>query len=267
MQSISGYLYNQTIDVVIILDSLPNRENTLVYAKPLQIFKGIDNKIKLLVKNQDQKLQSLLDTNIIFNLIDSATSELIFSRKVNIYSSDKKGAAYLVLDRMDLNDLTAGIYNYSIQLISSEGEYTILYADDNYNAQGQARVVEGVYPTFQPSLQPNLGPFYNNNPNKAGYSDNSYVYSDVMEVINRTKTRDVQQTVQYNATGFTGTVWTEGSLSATLTAYPDDWFSINDRQFIDFTGCIYDNFDGKFGLIRFKIHTESGTLNKILYRP
>ena len=42
------------MDVVIILDALPNRENMLVYAKPLQIYKGIDNKIKLLIKNQDR---------------------------------------------------------------------------------------------------------------------------------------------------------------------------------------------------------------------
>lgn len=252
--------------VVINLDSLPNRENTLVYAKPLQIFKGIDNKIKLLVKNQDQKLQSLLDTTVIFNLIDSASKELIFSSRVIPYS-DKKGSAYLMLDRTELNDLTAGIYNYSIQLISGEGEYNVVYSDDNYNAQGQARIVEGVYPTFQPSLEPKLGPFYNNNPNNTGYSDGTYAYSDVMNVFDRVKSRDVQQTVQYNATGFNGTVWIQGSLSATLTAYPDDWFTINDRQFIDYTGCIFDNFEGKFGLIRFKIHTESGTLDKILYRP
>ena len=49
MQSISGYLYKQTVEL-IILDSGPLTENTLVYAKPLQIYKGIDNKIRLLTK-------------------------------------------------------------------------------------------------------------------------------------------------------------------------------------------------------------------------
>lgn len=247
-------------------DSLPNRENTLVYAKPLQIFKGIDNKIKLLVKNQDQKLQSLLDTTVIFNLIDSASKELIFSSRVIPYS-DKKGSAYLRLDRTELNDLTAGIYNYSIQLISSDGEFKIVYADDNYNAQGQARIVEGVYPTFQPSLEPKLGPFYNNNPNFNGYSDGTYAYSDVLNVFDRVKARDVQQTVQYSVSDFVGQVWIQGSLSATLTAYPDDWFDITYIYFGGNTGCYFENFNGKFGLIRFKIQTQQGTLNKILYRP
>jgi hypothetical protein len=265
VQSISGYLYNQTIDLVIFEDAVPNRENTLVYAKPLQIYKGIDNKIKLLIKNQDQKLRQLIDTTVVFNLISSDNHELVFSRSCII--TNEKGAAFVKIEEGDIVDVSAGVYNYSIKLISGESETNVIYADDNYNAQGQARVVDSVYPQFVPSLEPKLGPFYNNNPNKHGYSDGTYVYTDVLEVRDRSKSRYGQQTVQYNATNFNGTVWTEGSLSPTLTAYPTDWFMINDRQFIDYNGSIYDNFDGKFSLIRFKIQTQSGSLNKILYRP
>ena len=248
------------------MDPTPNRENQLVYAKPLQLYKGINNKIKLLFKNQDQKLQSLLDSTIVFNLMDSATKELIFTRRVLPWV-DSKGAGYITLDQADLNDLPTSGYNYSVYMITGEGETRIVYADDNYNAQGQARLSDGVYPTLQESLKPTLGPFYNNNPNNTGYSDGTYAYSDVLNVLDRVKTRNVKQTVQYNAVEFTGTVWTQGSLSATLTSYPDDWFDITDRQFNDYTGCIFDNFEGKFGLIRFKIQTTSGTLDKILYRP
>jgi len=266
VQSISGYLYNQTMDVVIILDALPNRENMLVYAKPLQIYKGIDNKIKLLIKNQDQKLQNLLDTTIIFNLIDSATSELIFTRLVTAYVN--KGSAYITLDQMDLNDLPAGIYNYSLQLNSGEGEARIIYSDDNYNAQGQARVVDGVYPTFRPSIKPTLGPFYNNNPNSNGYrSDQSTIISDAINVLDRVKSRSILQTVQYYGSGFTGTVKIQGSLSATITAYPDDWFDIDTQAFDELTGCQFSTFVGKIGLVRFRVHTTSGSLDKILYRP
>jgi hypothetical protein len=255
------------MDLVSNLDPVPNRENQLVYAKPLQIYKGIDNKIKLLIKNQDQKLISLLDTTITFNLVDSASQELIFSRRVTAYGSDKKGSAYIVLDRMDLNDLPAGIYNYSVQLLTGENEPRIVYSDDNYNAQGQARVVEGVYPTFQPSLQPNLGPFYNNNPNRQGYSDSNIVYSDVLEVLDRVKSRAVLQTVQYNGTDFTGTVEIQGSMNATMQELPDDWFTIDTRSFDGFSGCLFSSFTGKIGLVRFKVTTESGIMDKILYRP
>jgi hypothetical protein len=266
VQTITGYLYQQTMDLIINLDTLPNRENQLVYAKPLQIHKGIDNKIKMLFKNQDQKLQSLLDTVIVFNLIDSTNYELVYSRAVNVVA-DKKGQAYITLDETDLNDVAAGIYNYSIKLITGENEDRIVYSDDNYNAQGQARINDTVYPRFVSSLQPKLGPFYNNNPNKNGFTDSGIVYSDVMEVLNRVKSRSVLQTAQYYGTDFTGTVEIQGSLSATMTEYPSDWFTIDTQNFDSFSGCLFSNFVGKIGLIRFKITTTSGSLDKILYRP
>ena len=129
-----------------------------MYAKPLQIYKGIDNKIRLLIKNQDQKLQNLLNSTIVFNLIASDNYELVFSRAVSI--AYDKGAAIVTLSQEDLNDVAAGIYNYSVKLINGEGETKIVYADDNFNAQGQARINDSVYPRFFPSLAPNLGPFY-----------------------------------------------------------------------------------------------------------
>lgn len=251
--------------MVIILDALPNRENTLVYAKPLQIYKGVDNKIRLLIKNQDQKLQNLLDTTIIFNLVDSANHELVFTRACGV--SVDKGAAIVRLDQMDLDDVAAGVYNYSVKLISGEGETSIVYADDNYNAQGQARVNDTVYPTFIPSLQPSLGPFYNNNPDRAGFTLGNIVFSNVCDVFDRVKSRRVLQTVQYYGTGFDGTVEIQGSMSATLTAYPTDWFTIDTQTFSGFTGCLFSSFVGKIGLIRFKVTTDAGTLDKILYRP
>jgi hypothetical protein len=266
LQVISGYLYHQTVDLVLNLDPLPNRENQLVYAKPLQIYKGIDNKIKLLIKNQDQKLVSILDSIMTFNLIDSATQELIFSRRVLPWV-DNRGTAYIILEEMELSDLIAGIYNYSIQFETGENKKRIVYSDDNYNAQGQARVVDGVYPAFKPSLEPKLGPFYNNNPNKNGYSDNNIVYSDVLNVLDRVKSRSILQAVQYYGTNFSGTVEIQGSLSATLTAYPNDWFMIDQLTFDGLTGCQFSSFTGKIGLVRFKITTISGSLDKILYRP
>lgn len=252
--------------MVIILDPLPNRENMLVYAKPLQIYKGIDNRFKLQIRNQDQKLQSLLDTTIVFNLFNSATRELVFTRLCPVYT-DKKGLAYTTLSESELNDVAAGNYNYSIKLVTGEGEQRIVYSDDNYNAQGQARVNEGVYPDFAASLQPNLGPFYNNNPNATGFSDNGIQYTNVLNVRDRVKTRSIIQTVQYYGTDFTGTVIIQGCLEASMNAYPSTWFDIDTQTFDNFNGCSFSNFTGKISLVRFKITTDSGTLDKILYRP
>ena len=251
---------------LVILDSIPNRENTLVYAKPLQIYKGIDNKIRLLVKNQDQKLQNLLNSTIVFNLIASDNYELVFSRAVSV--AYDKGAAIVTLSQEDLNDVAAGVYNYSVKLINGEGESQIVYADDNFNAQGQARINDSVYPRFFPSLVPNLGPFYNNNPNTNGYSSNpNVIITDVANVADRVKTRSVLQTVQYYGTSFVGNIVIQGSMSSMMTSYPTDWFTIDTQTFSGLSGCQFSTFQGKISLVRFMITTTSGTLTKILYRP
>jgi hypothetical protein len=153
-------------------------------------------------------------------------------------------------------------------MITGENEYRIVYADDNYNAQGQARLNDGVYPTFQPSLEPKLGPFYNNPENsRYGYSVGNIVYSDILEVANRIKSRSVIHTIQYYLNNFTGTIEVQGSLSATLKDMPTDWFRIQDYELTNETGNIYSNFQGKIGLVRFKITTDDGSVDKILYRP
>jgi hypothetical protein len=49
---------------------------------------------------------------------------------------------------------------------------------------------------------------------------------------------------------------------------PNDWFTIYDSNFQDgISGNFYVNFTGKFSVIRFKITTNSGSVDKILYRP
>jgi hypothetical protein len=268
VQTVAAYLYSQNIELMINLDPVPYRENTLVYAKLLQIYKGIDNKFNFTIRNQDQKLQSLLDTKIIFNLMSTTTGELIFSRLVKVVT-DRKGLATITLEQIDLNDVNAGVYNYSVILFNGEGQPNIVYADDNYNAQGQCRVNDAVYPTFIPSVQPNLGPFYNNNPNQGqfGYSNNNILFSDVVNVFDRVKTRSVLQTVQYYGNNFSGTVNIQGSLNAAMKENPDDWFTIDTQNFANFSGCAYSTFTGKIGLVRFNVITTSGSLDKILYRP
>jgi len=52
-----------------------------------------------------------------------------------------------------------------------------------------------------------------------------------------------------------------------MTSYPDDWFDIDTQTFTNFTGCQFSTFIGKIGLVRFKVTTTSGSLDKILYRP
>lgn len=265
MQTLAAYLYDQVIDVVINLDPLPNRENQLVYAKPLVIFKGIDNKIKLAIRNQDQKLQSLLDSTIVFNLM--SMGELVFKKIAQPYLDDK-GIAWIKFDSADLDVIEGGDYHYSLFFISGEGETSVLYADDNFNAQGQCQIVDKVYPTFIPSIEPVIGPFNNNSPSADGYTTGSLTFTNILEVRNTVNSGSLMQSFQYYATGFTGTIDVQGSMQPSTGFQTADWAPLGDTVTLsNFTGTGYSFFYGKVSMVRFKIYTATGTFNKLLYRP
>jgi hypothetical protein len=262
VQPISGYLYKQVITVVKNNDFAPHRENQLVYARPLQIYKGINNKFQILIKNADQKPVSLLDSTVLFNLIDPTSQELVFSRNLIIVYSDT-GTATATLEQTLLDNINAGLYNYSIVVTNGEGEQQIAYSDDNYNAQGQARVNENVYPAFVPTLLPTILNYSNN-------SDTNYqnvAYTGTSVIADRVKGVAVQQTVQYNANAFTGNIDLQATQEIPTTLNPNSYITINTVALNNFSGNGYFNFQGKFNAVRFKITQVNGNVNYIAYRP
>lgn len=263
MQPISGYLYKQIITVVKNSDFTPHRENQLVYAKPLQIYKGVDNRFHFLIKNADQKPVSLIDSTVLFNLLDPTTKELVFSRNLNLVYNDK-GSVTTLIEGSLLDNINAGLYNYSIVVTNGEGEQEIVYSDDNYNAQGQARINDAVYPQFTPSYSANNFTYTNN-------SDTNFVnvaYSSSFLTANYVRGSAVYQTVQYNANAFTGNIQLQVSLDAQSTVDSNSYTTVSTVSLNNYTGTGYFNFQGKYRAIRFKISkANNGTMNYIYYRP
>ena len=265
MQPIAGYLYKQIITVIKNSDYVPYRENQQVYAKPLQLYKGIDNRIQLVLRNNDQKPVSLLDSVVTFNLLDSTTSELVFSRQLQLIYTNT-GSATTIIESNLMNDLKAGFYHYSMIVINPEGETQIVYADDNYQAQGKAYISDSIYGRVVPSVKPNILQYINN-------SDTNYqtvAYTDQIPMADRVKGRAVYQTAQFNITDFTGTIEVQASQDIASTVIPTNWYTVATTTPVFETGNQYVNFQGKFNLVRFKITQDpgnTGTVNYILYRP
>jgi hypothetical protein len=55
MQEITGYLYTNWVECQLNDDPTITTRNRIVYARPIQIYKNIDNTLKFVFKNQDQK--------------------------------------------------------------------------------------------------------------------------------------------------------------------------------------------------------------------
>jgi len=262
LQQISGYLYPQIIKLVSNSDLALHRENQLFYAKPLQIYKGVDNRFKFVIYNNDQKPVSLLQSTVLFNLIDPTTKELVFSRNLDlVYTRD--GVATCLIEGSLLDNINGGLYNYSIVATNGEGEQQIVFSDDNYQAQGQARIQDGVYPQFTPSYSANNFVYSNN-------SDTNYVnvaYSSSFLTANYVRGSAVYQTVQYNSNAFTGNIQLQASMDAKSIIDSNSFTTISYANCANVSGTNYFNFQGKYRAVRFKVSQVSGTMNYIYYRP
>jgi len=267
MQIIAGYLYKPYITVIKNSQRTPNLENQQVYARPLELFRGIDNRVEIQLRNNELKKVNLLDHSLVLNLFDNANNQLLLSRQLNmVYTST--GLATTLIESYILDSITPGFYNYSLVAVSPEGEDQVVYTDDNYRATGQLRILDTIYPAPAESVQPRLGPFYNNSDTgRMGYSDRNQLFTDVITLKSSTRSSARTQTTQYWCTNFTGTIEMQGSLEVIPTRLPAAWFTVYTATPTAFTGSDYFNVQGKFCHVRFHITTNSGSVDKMLYRP
>ena len=68
-------------------------------------------------------------------------------------------------------------------------------------------------------------------------------------------------TVQYDYSGFTGTITIQATLATTPTA--SDWFDVDTVTVANLTEVKYANFTGNFVYIRAKVVYTDGTINSI----
>ena len=264
VQPIKGYLYRQVVTLIKNADLGIYKENQQVYAKPLQLYKGVDNKLQLVIRDSEQKPVNLTGCHVQFNLTDTTTSELVFSRNLQVIYN-LKGVASCTLENNLLIGISAGLYNYSVMVISAENEQQVVYGDDNYQAQGKARISASIYGQLVPSVKPTILAYHNN-------SDTHYhtvAFTDVIQTADRVKGRAVLQTVQYNCTDFTGTIEVQVTLNANPSNTLSNWGTVETMPVDSYTGNGYFTFQGKYNSVRFRITKDpanTGDVNYILYR-
>jgi hypothetical protein len=151
-QLITNYLVNQIITVLIgDTDSLTTGTR-VVFAKPIKIYKNIDNTLELRYVSRDEKRVSIHNKNIKFYIIDQNAQQVV-AAKNGITLDDGATVRYIgrgtvTILGTDLIDLPVGFYNFSTKLVNA-GDVSIEaigYVDDNYGATGTLQIIDGVYP-------------------------------------------------------------------------------------------------------------------------
>ena len=276
MQLISVYLYPNKLDVFTNAAAAWQTERyRRVYNRNIKIYRGVDNRIDLQVRNSDQKAADTTGSTLVFNLVERESQALVVQTDC-ITVSASTGKYYVVLTESDMINIESGFYQYSVfnELRTSNGDNTHtvtsktpLYNDGQYDMLGTIEVLDSGSGDVQSSTQ--IKEFsrhiiYANNGPTAG----DYYISGIIDANPQRTTPQSLHTFQMFFTNYTGSVVIQGSLSE--GGNPNIWV---DLETLTLTGSTleYQNVIGKYNWFRVK-HTPSilvnspGTVDKILYR-
>ena len=85
MQNLPIYLYPNTLNIILDLDSTTKGVNRVMYQHDLKIQKGIKNKVRIQFKNSDQKRITISNTaTYVFSMFDSSTQQLVLEKKLDV---------------------------------------------------------------------------------------------------------------------------------------------------------------------------------------
>lgn len=269
MQEISFYLYPNNIDVFTNLDTWDGMRYNKVYNPNLKIHSGVDNKIKIQVRNVDQKPVNLTGYNMVFTLVSRDSQKLVLEKDCSVYDITQ-GTLSVNITKQELESIEKGLYQYSIRretrsTIDSD-EYSVstsypLFVDSQYGAMGIIEILDNIKGNPLPSsVTKEWG-------KKLVYTDatgNSDFYvSGVVDARPQFETPQTLHTFQIFMTNYTGTFKIEGSLSE--GGNPGSWVTLANLTYTNETMAVR-NITGKYNFFRFQYSPDSGTVDKVLYR-
>lgn len=220
----SVYLYPNKIDIFTqSLDPWVAERYSKVYNRNVKIYRGIDNRIDIQVRNCDQRPISVADSYLVFNLVTKDEQRLVLQKECTLVPDDTvnklKGRAYVVLTGDDLQDLEPGYYQYSVVIEERDYESpdytvtsrTVSYIDSQFGAYATLEVFGDVL--GEPGASLEVTKFNYINPFSTGDEDPPYYESSIIDANYLTSTPTSNHTFQfYHGDDFTGRIRIQGSM-------------------------------------------------------
>jgi hypothetical protein len=231
-----------------------------VYNRNLKLFRSVDNRIDIQVRNSDQKASNITGSTLVFNLVTRDTQDLILQKDFAAMDLTT-GKVTIILSEEELLDIDPGFYSYSIikevrdDLDSSEYKVTSripMYMDSQYDAVGTIEVLDDVMGTAETSLVVNN--FNYTNPFALGDQDPAFFISSIIDTKPLISAGNSLHTFQFYSSNYRGSVTIQGSLDD-QGATPSRWIDITT---VDLETERYKNVNGKWNWFRIKhVPTES----------
>ena len=274
MQFNPVYLYSNKLDVFTSsMDTWSTERYRKVYNRNLKIFRGVDNRIDIQVRNADQKASNIVGSTLVFNLVSRDTKDLVLQKDFTAVDL-ATGKVTVTLTETELMDLDNGFYNYSIikeiRTTVDSTDYRVtskmpMYVDAQYDTLGTLEISGDVYGDVEPSVL--VDTFNYTNPFTQGDETPKFFVSQIIDARPTLNTANSTHTFQFYTTSYQGTVTIEGSLDTQgATPRESKWATV---ATVDLTTAKYKNVVGKYNWFRIKhIPTteNTGTVDKILYR-
>jgi hypothetical protein len=263
MQFNPVYLYSNKLDVFTNpLDSWTTERYRRVYNRNLKIYRSVDNRIDIQVRNSDQKASNITGSTLVFNLVTRETKDLIFQKDFSVMDLTT-GKVTVILTEHELLDIDPGFYEYSIikevrETVDST-DYKVtsrmaMYMDSQYDTLGTIEVLGDVLGEVTPSVT--VDKFEYINPFTAGSEDSKIYISSIIDTNPTFNSAGTLHTFQFYSSNYRGTVTIQGSLDE-QGATPHNWVDIST---VDLTTQRYKNITGKYNWFRIKhLPTQSSS--------
>jgi hypothetical protein len=282
MLKLPVYLYTNNLIVTLDLDE--NRGvNNVMYQRNLTVQKGLKNNIQVQFKNSDQKPVHVNNMTLVFNMFDSVNNRNLLSKQLEVLddgvTTSTRGLAVLSITESDTLDLDKTFYNYSVTALDSDSSYIPAYSNTYYGIAGTLEVRGDVQPVLTPSQEiKSWWTYKNTDPQSMRYE----FYSGNYPANAAFKSNEALHTAAIYMTNFTGKVLIQGTLSNSpamagsadrgyseirdiqSTSGEDQFASLSELSYENFTGIDYVNWSGNFTYVQVKWIPESKTIAGVL---
>jgi hypothetical protein len=223
------------------------------------IYKGVDSVLSFDIKNQDRKPVSLLEKDVMVNIMQVRTGELVVQRRAQKVQPEV-GFCEVTIFAADIEHLEPGFYQVSAVIYENDGIARSLYTDHNRRATMELEICDGAYPKFAPSTE------------LVFTEINGSWYSQPLKGSMQLNDSNTLHTIQIKVSGFTGVFRTTASIEY------NDASSYFDCKFIDGSSQITFNNATDIQGWNFAIasrwvriiytpdSSNTGTVDKVLYR-
>ena len=214
MQKIQSYLYPNRIIVIADLAGF-TVENTVVYAKTVKIYRGVDNVIQFDIQNADQKridlVTSPLITSIKMNLMDMSGNELPSSPYTVTPHQTIKGIGIITIPECDLCEITDQNLKYSLTGTDTNNNHIVLYTDSRFSAVGNIEIVGSATSTARKDI------VYDRFVGEINFMGNVTNHTSAIPCKFYEAVPTTSFNITCNMTGFVGDLYLEGTEDSTIS--------------------------------------------------